>query len=173
MKYIKIGFTKKTVGTKGALKITIEPKYLEDISKTNVVFLKLGNYIPFFIEKVKLSSSSTILFEDVATETEAAPFSSKEIYLRDSDILKEEERTKVEEDPLEFGYLNGFIIHDIKEGKIGQIIEIQQFPQQEMAIVNFKEKEIMIPLNDSFILKVDKKNRIVKMELPNGLLEIF
>ncbi len=170
MNYIKIGFTKKTVGTKGELKITIDPKYLEDISKTNVVFLKLGNYIPFFIEKVKLSNSSTILFEDVTSETEAAPFSSKEIYLRDSDILKEEERTKAEEDPLEFGYLNGFVIHDIREGKIGQITEIQQFPQQEMAIVNFKENDIMIPLNDNFIVNVDGEKKIVKMDLPEGLL---
>ena len=170
MKYIKIGFTKKTVGTKGALKITIEPKYLEDISKTDVVFLKLGNYIPFFIENVKLSNSSTILFEDVTSETEAAPFASKEIYLRDSDILSEDERTKVEEDPLEFGHLNGFVIHDIHEGKIGLIIEIQQFPQQEMAIVIFNDREIMIPLNDNFILDVDSEQKIVNMELPDGLL---
>jgi 16S rRNA processing protein RimM len=55
---------------------------------------------------------------------------------------------------------------------IGNIEEVREFPQQEMAIIIRKNSEILIPLNASLIEAIDKEANTVEMNLPEGLLEM-
>ena len=68
-------------------------------------------------------------------------------------------------------YVN-FEIHDKILGKIGIIEEIIEYPQQEMAAIKFQEKEVLIPLNEQLILTIDAENKVIEMDLPDGLLEL-
>jgi 16S rRNA processing protein RimM len=56
--------------------------------------------------------------------------------------------------------------------EIGVISEIEEYPQQEMATINYNKKDILIPLNEQFIIKLDNKKKVIEMELPEGLLEL-
>jgi ribosomal 30S subunit maturation factor RimM len=35
-----------------------------------------------------------------------------------------------------------------------------------------KDKEILIPLHEDLIIRIDNKKKIIKMDLPQGLMEI-
>ena len=174
-KLVSIGYTKKAFGVKGELKMKIEDKYLEDFLKSEVVFLKLGGKtVPFFLDGVRVSNTLLAKFEDVDSPEDALPITSKEVFLREKDLIKEEERELIvgENENLEFKIYEGFEIESKEFGLIGKIEEILEYPQQEMALVKYNKKEILIPMNEQLIEEVWKDEKRLIMNLPEGLLEL-
>jgi 16S rRNA processing protein RimM len=43
---------------------------------------------------------------------------------------------------------------------------------QWLAQIRKDEKEILIPLADAFVLEVNTRNKYVRMDLPEGLLDL-
>ncbi|MFT6322313.1 MAG: 16S rRNA processing protein RimM [Granulosicoccus sp.] len=174
-KYTSIGFTKKEHRLKGDLKLLVEDEYLEDLLKAPVIFLSIkGRHLPYFVEDVKLGNELTIKLEDVDSKEAAHLLSSKEIFLQAANILKEEEKELVleVESNLVFGHLVHFTLVDSELGELGKIIDVMEFPQQEMAVISHDEKEVFIPLHESLIEKIDEKKQYVYMNLPDGILEV-
>ena len=54
-----------------------------------------------------------------------------------------------------------------------EIIEIHEYPQQFVAVVPYQFKEIMFPLNDDPIIEIDEANGILKVDLPEGLIDLY
>ena len=94
--------------------------------------------------------------------------------MQPANLLKEEERELEFEDQsnLLFGYLAGFTIVDLELGELGRIIEVIEFPQQEMAVISHNKNEIFIPINENLIEKIDKEKQYIYMNLPEGILDI-
>ena len=69
--------------------------------------------------------------------------------------------------------LLGFIAVDEDEGELGKITDIQELPQQLIATVNYKECEVLFPLNEEIIKGIDVVKGIVRVDLPEGLLDIY
>ena len=65
------------------------------------------------------------------------------------------------------------MIHDITAGEIGVIEYINDQTSQHLFVVNKNGKEILIPINDDFILNLDRTNKIINLKLPDGLLKIY
>ncbi|MEO5583093.1 MAG: hypothetical protein ABIR66_10395, partial [Saprospiraceae bacterium] len=75
--------------------------------------------------------------------------------------------------PEEAGDINewiGFSINDNKEGNIGLIESIEELPGQILAGVIFQDRAIQIPLAEELILDIDLDNKIIFMDLPEGIL---
>ena len=69
--------------------------------------------------------------------------------------------------------VNGFQVEDIRHGKIGEIEYINDQTPQHLFVINSNDKEVLIPINDDFILELDRINKTIKMDLPEGLLKIY
>jgi 16S rRNA processing protein RimM len=170
---VKVGQTKKPHGVKGELKVFIDDAYYEDFILSKVVFLKLrGTFMPYFVEEIRGEQFLIVKLEDVNNREQALEIGGKEIALRQEDILEDDERT-IEPEGLEFAHLKGFEIHDEEDGPVGFIEEVVEMPQQEMAVIIYKSREVLIPLNTSLIKKIDEKKKVVLMVLPEGLLNLF
>ncbi|MEL6865956.1 MAG: ribosome maturation factor RimM [Bacteroidota bacterium] len=171
--YIPIGYTKKTYGIKGELKFYVEPKYLEDLLQTEVVFLAIdGAPVPYFIEYISLEHTQLLKFEEVDDREAALAIVGSQLSLREQDLIPEEERQLEVVDELVFGYCVGFQVVDEQLGPIGRIEEVLEYPQQEMASVPFEGRELLIPLNEQFIQNIDEEKKQVLMALPEGLLQL-
>jgi 16S rRNA processing protein RimM len=169
---VKIGFTKKPHGLKGEVKLQIDDKYLEDLLETDVVLLTIkGKPTPFFIEDIRVGNAIIAKFEDIDTVEAANEIASKELALREKDILDDAERTFEEEEGMEYEDCVGYKIMD-GDVLVGEIEEVLEFPQQEMAILTREGKDILIPLNVAFVIKRDDDLKTIFMELPKGLLEL-
>ena len=46
-------------------------------------------------------------------------------------------------------------------------------PQQFMALLSYRGKEILIPINDAFVQDIDPEKGLLYMDLPDGLLDVF
>ncbi len=172
MNYVQIGFTQKPHGTGGELKVKIFDEYIEDFLTIETVFLEMkGQKVPWFVENIRGSQDIIVKFEDVEHREKAASIASKELYLRESDILAQQERT-IPQEVTPYGHLAGFSLWDAEKGLLGVIEEVQQLPGQEMAILEYESKAIMVPLIPAFILSIDAANQKVVVSLPEGLLDL-
>lgn len=167
---VAIGYTKKPHGLKGELKVQIEELYLDDFLEAETIFLDLrGKKLPFFIESVREGNEILLKLEDVDSKEAADGLSSKEVFLRESDIIPLDER---EMEPDDFTQFMGYQIKDTELGLIGEIEDVIEYPQQMMAALTYQDREILIPMNAAFIKEIQKENKIIIMELPEGLLEL-
>ncbi len=66
-----------------------------------------------------------------------------------------------------------FLLIDEIFGEIGKIKDILEYPNQALFQTFYKEKEVLIPINDQFINKVDRNKKEIHLTLPKGLLEIY
>jgi 16S rRNA processing protein RimM len=62
----------------------------------------------------------------------------------------------------------------IQEKKsLGDILEVIEQPHQMLCRIEINEKEVLIPLNEDTLKKIDHKKKQVIVQLPEGLLEIY
>ncbi len=165
MELIKIGKALKTHGFKGHLRIFIDEFYMDDFKAMKAIFIE---QLPYFIlaKDINSESQAIISLEDINSKERAFLLQGKDIY------AKEEELSEIlEEDP--YKELIGYTMEDQQIGKIGEIVEILEMPQQYIAQILKEGKEILVPLNDTFIQKIDDRKKIVFTQLPEGLLDIF
>lgn len=172
-RYINIGYTKKLHGLQGELKLFIEERYLEDFLKNERIFLDVkGAKVPYFVADVRGKGELILKLEDVDTRDAAFALQSREVFLREQDLVPEHERElEIENETLEYERLTGFLLLDKTAGEVGRIEEVLDMPQQEMAFLKYKGREVLIPLNEQFITSIDEKGKRVFMDLPEGLLE--
>lgn len=168
MNYIQVGILGRTHGLKGELKFRIEEEYIDDFNEANVIFIKnKGHHAPYFIESIR--SSSIIKFEDTDNVEAAKILQSLPIFLKEEDI------SIAAAEPLEeliYQYIKGYKMIDDLLGELGEIQAVEAYPQQEIAIVSYQNKEVLIPLNEFIILDIDENSQEVRVSLPEGLLEI-
>ena len=68
--------------------------------------------------------------------------------------------------------LLGYTIINNKES-LGEILELIEQPHQLLCRLEIKGKEVLIPLHEETLRKVNHKNKEVVVNLPDGLLEIY
>lgn len=146
---------------------TDEPELYRNMES---VFVDLGgNLVPFFIKKSSLSKGTMLRvhFDDVNTEEEADFIMKSGIYLP-LDLLP-----KLEGDQFYFHEVIGFDIIDAIHGNVGVLVYINDKAAQPMLEIEKGDKEIFIPMIDDFIKKIDRENKEVHVETPEGLIDLY
>ncbi|MEZ4839632.1 ribosome maturation factor RimM [Flavobacterium sp.] len=146
---------------------TDEPELYETMESVFVEFNK--NLIPFFIENSSLHKNDflRVKFEDVDTEEDADAIMGCELYLPLSFL------PKLEGNQFYYHEVIGFEIEDQRTGIVGKIVSINDSSAQPLFEVVNGSIEILIPMIDQFLVKIDRKNKKVIMNLPEGLVEMY
>jgi 16S rRNA processing protein RimM len=166
--HFRIGTFIKTKGLKGELQFYVDYDNLDTI-KFNAIFVDMaGKLVPYFVSSVKYQGNGAYFFlEDVDTVEKASRLLKKDVYLPN----KLKPKKKKEEFTLKD--LKGFIAIDEAEGELGEILEVQELPQQFIASVHYQNREVLFPLNASTIKGIDLEGGEVYIDLPEGLLDIY
>jgi 16S rRNA processing protein RimM len=146
---------------------TDEPELYENMES---VFVELNNnLIPFFIESSSLHKNDflRIRFEDIKTEAEAEDLLGAPIYLPLKML------PKLTGNRFYFHEVIGFEIEDKRLGNVGKIVSINDSAAQPLFEVINNGVEMLIPMIDQFLVEIDRKNKKVKMDLPEGLIEMY
>lgn len=165
-----LGRILKTHGNKGHLLILPEQEDTEPYPVPDAVFFKIGHdFIPFMVMEFDLQSRNRILLkcEDVDTVSIAEQYTGLPVYLQASSIpqIVKKEAARRE--------LEGFTVIDKNHGNIGIVNTVIEMPRQNLLSVNWHEKEILIPMAGEIILKTDRKKKIIYVDVPEGLIEIY
>jgi 16S rRNA processing protein RimM len=146
---------------------TDEPELYENMESVFVEFN--NNLVPFFIENCSLHKNDflRVRFEDVDTETEADSILGCEVYLPLNML------PKLEGNKFYFHEVIGFDIEDKRLGVFGKIVSINDSSAQPLFEVVNGSVEILVPMIDQFLVKIDRENQKVIMDLPEGLVEMY
>jgi 16S rRNA processing protein RimM len=167
--YISIGKIVATFGLEGELILqhSIGKKTsLKDVKAIFVEELK-GSYIPWFVEKAKAKSEDEVLvkLEGLNTKEAGKKLTQKKVWLKVEDL----KRVAGTASPLA---LLGYTLID--EGKVlGSVEEVIEQPHQLLLKVIVDTIEMLIPIHEETLDKIDHKRAEVHVTLPDGLLDIY
>lgn len=165
--YEKIGNILKAHGIKGELRIKFDLELKASGKKPDAFFIShAGKPIPYFIEELDGSGQHFLLkLESVNDRTKAEMLRNKELLVERENVSK-----FFKPDVKNF---EGYTVIDKINGELGIIDQVNEMPNQFIASLIFKGKEILLPLNESTIAKVEKRKKIIHVVLPDGLLDIY
>jgi len=146
---------------------TDEPELYKNLES---VFVALGNnLVPFFIEESLLQKGNQlrIQFEDVESEEDADAIMKSELY------LPLEFLPKLTGNKFYFHEIINFDIEDVHQGYVGVITGINDSSAQPLFEINANGTEVFIPMIDDFIKKVDRENKKIIVEAPEGLIDLY
>ena len=165
-----LGKIVKKYGIKGELLAKIDTDEPEAYENLESIFLDIkGELVPFFLEYSGLHKATTLrlAIEDINSIEDAEALIGKEIYLPLKDL------PQLTGNKFYFHEIKGFEAVDNQQGSIGIIKEINDLAPQAFFVINNNDKEILIPVSDRFIKKVDRENKQIIFETPEGLLDVY
>ncbi len=146
---------------------TDEPELYENLES---MFVECNKHlVPFFILNASLHKNDflRVHFEDVDTEEAADEIMGNAVYLPLNML------PKLSGNKFYFHEVIGFEIEDKRLGIVGKIVSINDSTAQPLFEVLQDEKEILIPMIDHFLIKIDREHKKVIMDLPEGLIEMY
>jgi 16S rRNA processing protein RimM len=165
-----LGKIVKKYSFKGEVLIKLDTDEPELYEHLDALFIDLrNNLVPFFIESSQLHKSELlrVKFEEVDTELDADSILKCDVY------LPLEFLPKLEDDKFYFHEVVGYTVEDVHFGKVGTIKSINDTSSQALFEIDRDGIEILIPMNDDFIKKVDKKKKLIIVETPEGLIDLY
>ena len=165
-----LGKIVKKYSFKGELLIKLDTDQPQLYTKMESVFVEFNTgLIPFFIEKSSLHKSTLlrVRFEDINTEEEADELLSRHVY------LPLDQLPDLSENQFYYHEIEGFTVKDVNFGYVGILKGVNDTTAQPLFIIDRNGKEILIPINDDFIKKLNKKQKEILLDTPEGLIDIY
>jgi 16S rRNA processing protein RimM len=165
----QLGYIIKPHGLQGDLSILLDTDQPEAYETMESVFVQIKQkLIPFFIDHLQIRENKAIVkFENVNSLEEAEKLKGNLLFLP-LEVLP----------PLSSGQ---FYYHDVirymvidESGrKIGRITNIYESNGNDLFAVDHDGTEILIPVQDDFIVRLDHEKSEIHMQLPDGLLDVY
>ena len=108
-----------------------------------------------------------IQVQDVKTIEQAQNLVGKTVY------LPLEMLPKLSGKQFYFHEIVGFTVVDTEKGELGPVSEVLEYPTQAILQVMKGKKEILIPILDQVIQKVDRDKKILTITAPEGLIDMY
>jgi 16S rRNA processing protein RimM len=167
--FFYVGKIVRKFSFKGEVIIKVNSDYPEIISKSESVYITIGNsLVPFFMEKTNWQKQLQyrVKFEDVDTEADADAILNKKVFLPNSMLPKKTGKDFYKDEILDFNVV------DVNFGNVGVVKGVNDKTPQLLLEVENEDGVVMIPVNDTFIIDIDRNNKLIKVETPEGLLDL-
>ena len=146
---------------------TDDPEIYENMES---VFVSLGNnLVPFFIKKCRLHKSNLLRidFEEVKSESDADRIMKSGLYLPLT-MLPKLTGTK-----FYYHEVIGFTMIDSVHGDIGIVQSVNDTTAQALFEVEKEDFQLLIPVSDDIITKIDRENKSIFVKTPEGLVDLY
>jgi 16S rRNA processing protein RimM len=167
--YFSIGHFVGVHGVNGELVLKHDLGKKTSFKDLQCIFLEepKGKWLPYFLKNAKAKSADEIFIqlEGMQTREAAKIFNGKKVWLQKEDF----HRFKAKSAPIS---LIGYLLKD-KNRELATIEEIIEQPFQLLCRIVIDEKDVLIPLNESTLQKIDHSKKMVLVDLPDGLLEVY
>lgn len=167
--YCSIGKLVATFGVKGELVLRHHLGKKSSLKGLETLFIEIKKeeLLPYFIESTKIKNEEEIYikFDGLDTREAALKLVQKQVW------LTEEEFHRYARSTAPISFLGYHILHN--DTDLGEILEIIEQPHQLLCRIDLNGKEALIPIHQDSLLKVDKRKKLLVVDLPDGLLEVF
>ncbi|MBQ3769318.1 MAG: 16S rRNA processing protein RimM [Prevotella sp.] len=170
----KIGRLGKAHGVKGEVSFQFDDDIFDRVDADYLVLDIDGILVPFFMEEYRFRNDTVCLvkFCDIDTQQRAQELTGCDVYFPRA--LAEEA-----DDDLSLASLVGFTIINDGDGKTAPTVPddlvvgtIASIDDTTANILFELENGRLIPANDDLIVDIDTEHRQIRMNIPEGLLDI-
>ena len=164
-----LGRVAKTHGIKGEVTIRLDVDDPSQYRGMKFFLLEINKVLtPFFVEKVSCSGDKFyVTIQDIKTVEAASALTGKEVY------LPLEMLPKLSGKQFYYHEVKGFTLVDETHGELGPIVDVLEYPTQAILQVFKDKKEILIPILEHVIQKVDRKSKKLYVKAPEGLIDMY
>jgi 16S rRNA processing protein RimM len=168
--YFLLGMLTKTHGISGEFVLRLDNQQFEEVPEIKSAFIEFeGLLVPFLISRIypKASSSLIIKFDDIETEEQALEFVNCIVYT--NEILN----GNPDNYNSNVASLTGYHVIDQKIGDLGVIQEYLDLSNNPVFRIIKGKKEILIPVNQDFIISINKTQKTIVVNTPKGLIDLY
>ena len=139
------------------------------VSRIKVIFLehKKDELLPYFIENIRKKGDEElyIKLEGIDSREAVSALLRRDIWLKEEEIQAHTNKSN----PIRWV---GYKVVD--QGKdLGSVLEIIEQPHQVLCRLEIDGKEVLIPINEQTLVKIDHQAKCLLLVLPYGLLEVY
>lgn len=141
----------------------------ESYRELEMVFIELKKkLVPHFIQSIQFErNKANLKLEDVDTMEAAERFIGANIYLP-LELLP-----KLKGNRFYFHEISGFRVKDAVRGDLGTVARVIEVPNNPLLSILHQGREILLPISDDIIVKVDRRARILHVRAPEGLIDLY
>jgi 16S rRNA processing protein RimM len=166
---ISVGKFVATFGLQGELVFKHALGKKSPLKDLKVLFVEMtkGAQLPYFVEKARATTADETLvkLEGIATKEAARRLTQKTVWFKQNDFEAHTAKSAAIS-------LIGFLV--IEGGKeLGAIESVIEQPHQVLCTITMQGKEVLIPLHEASLVKIDRNKKQVHVQLPEGLLDLY
>ncbi|MEI3790088.1 MULTISPECIES: ribosome maturation factor RimM [unclassified Chryseobacterium] len=156
-------------GLAGNVILKLDTDQPELYNKLESIFVEInGLLVPFFIAKSVWSKNDALnLAFKNSSEALVDQSLGKNVYLPLATL------PKLSGKQFYYHEIIGFDILDENDKECGVIRSVNDQTAQNYFVTNLDGKEVVIPIIKDWILEVNREERFIKMQLPEGLIDVF
>lgn len=165
-----LGYIVRTHGTAGNVVIYMDVDYPDDYEDLETVYIEIkGELVPYFIDDLNLQkqNNAIVTLEDVDTIAKAQALVGSSLYLPLEDLQP------LGDDEFYYHEIKGFKVVDSVKGELGVVREVYSLNGQDLIAMDYQGAEVLIPTANDIVVKADKLNKALLVNLPEGLLEVY
>jgi 16S rRNA processing protein RimM len=139
------------------------------VSKIKVIFLeqKKEELLPYFVESARKKGDDELYLklEGIDSKESASKYIRREVWMKEEEVQAHTPKTN----PINWV---GYQVLD--QGRnLGAVLEVIEQPHQVLCRLEIDTREVLIPINEQTLDKIDHKARTLLLTLPDGLLEVY
>ncbi len=154
----------------GELTLAFDTREPASFYETKIIFIEIdGGLVPFFISNLRPKSRDNclVVLEDFNTPEKAEKLVGNDVYLSNDQL------GEISDDQFYANEIIGYEVIDEVHGAIGTIEQIIENTQQEILQIRFGKKEILIPLVDEIFDKINRRQKKLFINAPEGLIDLY
>ncbi len=168
--YFFLGKITKPHGLNGLLNVWLDVDNPSNYEDLEMVFVEMdNNLIPYFIKSINILNNKAIVdFQDIEDSEAASLLLQKDLYLPITMLPKKTGNS------FYFHEVKNFELFDELRGRIGIIKSVLDYPNQALfQVFTDKKMEVLIPISNDIIKKIDREKQQIFVMSPEGLLDIY
>lgn len=140
----------------------------EDLSENFTVYIQLSSLLnrPLTVQRLLPYRGHIyrVQFHEIRDRAAAQVLSGQDIFIAPENLKRSPEDLYSYE-------LVGMDVVDDKGRSQGRVREVYLYPSQDLLEVQYGEQVYLLPLVKAFVRLIDRENRRIVVQLPEGLLE--
>ena len=169
--YYLLGKILRTHGVKGDVVVFLDVDVPADYKKMKSVFLELDDTLKeYLVVKVNVSPNEKTAIIHLAGVED---MNEAELILKQNLYQPLSKLPKLKGNDFYFHEIIGFSVIDSLLGELGVVTDVHDLPQHPVGAMLYKEKEVLFPLSNETLVKIDRDSKKIFVTLPDGLLEVY
>jgi 16S rRNA processing protein RimM len=169
--YYQLGYVTKPQGVQGELRALFAVDSLEPYEGLKALWLQQPGQVlaRYRIKRLKPTQRTEVILklEGVNDRNHAELLRGATLWLPDSQL------PELGEGQFYYHEIVGLPLHDARLGVVGTITRVLEMPAQDVLEVTCTGGTVLVPLVDAFLIGLDRQAGCLRMQLPEGLVEVY